>query len=54
MISFLAETWFLWWMFAVLFILRWVHVLSANSESDGLEPRKDDRGESRVVSGQLA
>jgi len=53
MISFLAKTWFVWWMLAVVFILRWVHVLPADPESDLLESPKDDQGTPNFISGQV-
>ncbi len=54
MISFF-ETWLLWWMFAVVAILRWHHVLSAYPGSDGLDSPKQEQDELRApVSGKLA
>jgi hypothetical protein len=39
-IAFMAKTWFLWWMFAIVVILRWFHALPLNTQSDALdEPR---------------
>ena len=55
MISFFEKTWFLWWMFAVVVILRWHHVLSAYPDSDGFDSPKQEQAESRgAVSGKLA
>jgi hypothetical protein len=54
MILFLEKTWPLWWMFAVVVILRWFHVLSANSDSHTDDPVKYDQGESNVMSGRIA
>jgi hypothetical protein len=53
MISFLAKTWFVWWMLAVVFILRWFHVLSAHPESDVLDSPGDDQGKPNFISGQI-
>jgi len=45
MISFFEKTWFLWWMFAVLIILRWFHTQSADiafeEAADASEIRND-------------
>jgi hypothetical protein len=54
MILFLEKTWPLWWMFAIVVILRWFHVLSANSGSHTDDPVKCDQGESNVMSGRIA
>ena len=42
MISFIEKTWFLWWTFATLAILRWLHVISCHTEQEGLELRSSD------------
>jgi hypothetical protein len=34
MATFFAKTWFLWYALAVLIIMRWFHVASANRESE--------------------
>jgi hypothetical protein len=31
-IPFIEKTWFLWWIFAALVILRWFHLFSLDSE----------------------
>jgi len=54
MILFFEKTWFLWWLFLDLVILRWFHVLSAGSGSDALDSPNDDQSESHVVPGQMA
>jgi hypothetical protein len=54
MIPFFDKTWLLWWMFAVVVILRWFHVLCANPGSHALESPEDDRGESHAISGKIA
>jgi hypothetical protein len=53
MILFFEKTWLLWWMFAVVVILRWFHVLSADPGSDALDSPNDDRSESHVVSAKI-
>jgi hypothetical protein len=43
-ISFIEKSWFLWWIFATLAILRWLHVISCHTEQEGLElPRPDEQ-----------
>ena len=53
MIAFLEKTWVLWWMLAAGFIVRWVHVVSADRELHALDSRNHEQGESPVVSGPL-
>jgi hypothetical protein len=55
MISFFEKTWFLWWMFAVVVILRWHHVLSAYPGSESLDSPKQEQSElGAAVSGKFA
>lgn len=54
MLPLLDKTWLLWWMFAVVVILRWFHVLSANSGSDASDSANYEEGESNVISGKIA
>ena len=35
MIAFMEKTWFLWWILATLVILRWFHLLSSGTDSEG-------------------
>ena len=44
MLQFIESTWFLWWVFAVIVILRWFHVLSVGPELEG--PPMQDRAHS--------
>lgn len=37
MILFIAKTWFLWWMLAIVLLLRWLHVLSAGRKPENLD-----------------
>jgi len=37
MLQFIESTWLLWWIFALVMIFRWFHVLSAGSESEDLD-----------------
>jgi hypothetical protein len=41
-IPFVAKTWFLWWIFAALVILRWFHLFSLDSE-DTLHASASDK-----------
>jgi hypothetical protein len=59
MIAFIGKTWPLWWMFAVVFIVRCLHVLSVDPEWDVpewdvLDSLEDDRVESHAVPGRIA
>jgi len=40
MIGFIEKTWFAWWVFATLAILRWFHVLRS---SETIEPEPDQK-----------
>jgi hypothetical protein len=55
MTLFIEKTWFLWWMFAVVLILRWFHVsaldIDAEEESRPIASSKD---ETQDVHNQLA
>jgi hypothetical protein len=50
MLAFFAKTWVLWWMLAVVVILRWFHVLSAAAPSESPEHDSDEY----TIRGQLA
>lgn len=55
MILFMEKTWFLWWMFAVVVILRWFHVSSVDARYEDEErPIVTTRDESHAVGGRLA
>jgi hypothetical protein len=54
MIPFLEKTWPLWWMFAAVVILRWFHVLSADSASDADDTVNCEERESTMISGKIA
>jgi hypothetical protein len=53
MIAFLEKTWVLWWILAVVFIVRWFHVVSADRESYALDSPNHEQGESHMISGPL-
>jgi len=42
MAAFFAKTWFLWYTFAVLFIMRWFHVTARDVESEVSLPHRDE------------
>ncbi len=49
MLAFLGETWFLWWLFAVILILRWFHHITVDVSEDvtSYEDDSDDGGVAR-------
>ena len=49
MLAFLGETWFLWWLFAVILILRWFHHITADVSEyvTSYEDDSDDGGVAR-------
>lgn len=34
---FIENTWFLWWIFALVVIFRWFHILSAGVELEDMD-----------------
>ena len=53
MLAFFEKTWVLWWMLAVVVILRWFHVLSAAAPRGPSESPEHDSDE-HTIHGQLA
>jgi hypothetical protein len=51
---FIEKTWFIWWAFAVVAILRWFHVSSANVRLDEETPQNASSREEAQVHNQLA
>jgi hypothetical protein len=51
MILLIAKTWFLWWMLAIVVIVRWFHVLSAGATVEARETLSCSREEVQIVSG---
>jgi hypothetical protein len=45
MIGFFEKTWFAWWIFSNLVILRWFHLMRLNGPA---EPYTDHRGADHV------
>jgi hypothetical protein len=39
MIPFIERTWFLWWLVAVMVILRWFHLFSTRTDEEAFEVR---------------
>jgi hypothetical protein len=53
MLALSEKTWVLWWMLAVVVIVRWFHVLSAAAPRDPYESPEHHRDEC-TMPGQLA
>ena len=53
MILFIEKTWFLWWAVAILFILRWLHLFSFQSDEANDLPTSDQTKSAVITSGQL-
>jgi hypothetical protein len=51
-IPFIEQTWFLWWIFATLAILRWLHVISAHSAQEAPEVSAPTEAEAPVGLGR--
>lgn len=54
MITFFQSTWFLWWAFAVVAILRWFHLQSADRKLDDVRAAASRKDEAGPVRGPLA
>jgi hypothetical protein len=55
MTLFIEETWFLWWLFAVVLILRWFHITSMDTDAEGEKrPIASSKGETSGIHNQLA
>jgi hypothetical protein len=52
-IVFLQKTWFLWWGFATLIILRWFHLVSLRPDERDLEAADSCEEESATASNQI-
>lgn len=54
MILFIEKTWFLWWMLAIIIVLRWFHVVSANPKVEGLDAlAPEEEEEAYIVSWRI-
>lgn len=53
MILFVAKTWFLWWMFATVFIVRWFHMVSAHPTAEDFSTPASDRKQAESVCAKL-
>jgi len=53
MVAFLVQTWLLWWFIAVVAILRWFHVVSADKTWEEI-PLDEYVGESYSMHDQVS
>jgi carbonic anhydrase len=53
MLAFLGQTWFLWWLFAVMAILRWFHNIAADVSEDITAYEDDNNDGSRAARPEL-
>lgn len=51
---FLQKTWFLWWIFATLVILRWFHLLSSLTNRRVLEAAEPAKEEAPTTPKQIS
>jgi hypothetical protein len=54
MILFLQKTWFVWWILANLFILRWFYVFSSHPDERFLETADSAEVEGASAIGKVA
>jgi hypothetical protein len=52
-ILFLQKTWFLWWIFATLVVLRWFHLFSSHIHEKVLEATASAKEEASTTSKQI-
>jgi hypothetical protein len=52
-ILFLEKTWFLWWIVAIILILRWFHLFASNAE-ETLDAPAAGEERTAVASGQFS
>lgn len=51
MIPFMEKTWLLWWMLAIVVVMRWFHLLQTTAKSEGFDAPAPVPQESRSNSG---
>jgi hypothetical protein len=44
-IPFIEKTWFLWWIVATLFVLRWFHLFAFRTDDEGAFEKPDSAKE---------
>jgi hypothetical protein len=52
-IPFIEKTWFLWWMLAVVVILRWFYVLSAPAKVNAIDTLASEEERAYILSWRL-
>jgi hypothetical protein len=52
-IPFIQSTWFVWWILATLFILRWFHLFSSRTGESALEAADSREEETAPASNQI-
>jgi hypothetical protein len=53
MILFLQKTWLLWWILAILVMLRWFHLFSSRMHEKILEANESAKEEASTTSKQI-
>lgn len=53
MIFFIEKTWFLWWLFAAVVIVRWSLTFLADNEADPLDATRSGEADAPISSGPL-
>jgi hypothetical protein len=54
LVAFIQKTWFLWWTFAIVVILRWFHVQSAPARQKVADSRLRHENQAPVGPAQWA
>ena len=52
-IAFMEKTWFLWWMFAIVVIVRWFHALPLDTPSEAPDEPRSTRERGGLDAGEF-
>jgi len=53
-IPFIERTWFLWWVVALIVILRWFYLFSSRADDRAIEIYRATEEQARTTSDQIA
>jgi hypothetical protein len=52
-IAFMEKTWFLWWMFTIVVIVRWFHALPLDTQSETPDEPRSTRERGGLDGGEF-
>ena len=53
MILFLENSWYLWWVLAMVLAVRWFHALSSRNQLEAIDVRASEEEQAYIVSWQI-